>query len=76
MTVASQTFGLYRNVNHSGSFTAIGARLWLHVIAVVKARLAQAARARADRELQSLVSEYETVMPSLAAELRHVMSSK
>jgi hypothetical protein len=30
----------------------------------------------ADRELQALVSEYETAMPSLAAELRHVMSNK
>ena len=72
MSVATQTFGLplSRNVRHSGSFTAIGARLWLSLIATVKARLAAAAEARAERELLDLAQQYESSMPSFAAELR------
>lgn len=72
MSVATQTFGLpsYRTVSHGASFTAIGARLWLSLIASVKARLAAAADARAERELLALAQEYEQSMPSFAAELR------
>lgn len=72
MSVATQTFGLpsRRHVRHGGSFTAIGARLWLRLIATVKARMAQAAEARAERELLSLAQQYESSMPSFAAELR------
>jgi hypothetical protein len=72
MSVATQTFGLPlgRNIRHSGSFTAIGARLWMNVIASIKARLAVAAEARAERELLALAQQYEVSMPSFAAELR------
>lgn len=72
MSVATHTFGLplHRSVQHGASFSAIGARLWLRVIASVKARLAAAAEARAERELLALAAEYEDSMPSFAAELR------
>lgn len=72
MSVASQTFGLplHRTVGHGGSFTAIGARLWLRMIASVKAKLALAAERRAERELLALAAQYESSMPSFAAELR------
>jgi len=72
MSVATQTFGLplRRTVRHGGSFTAIGARLWLSLIARVKARMAAAAEARAERELLELAAQYESSMPSFAAELR------
>lgn len=72
MSVATQTFGLplRRTVRHGGSFTAIGARLWLRLIEMVKTRIAQAAEARAERELLDLAQQYEKSMPSFAAELR------
>lgn len=72
MSVATQTFGLplSRNVRHGGSFTAIGARLWMSLIASIKARMEAAANARAERELLVLAQEYENSMPSFAAELR------
>ncbi|MCV2350611.1 hypothetical protein [Paucibacter sp. Y2R2-4] len=72
MSVATQTFGLpmSRSIRHGGSFTSIGARLWMHVIASAKARLAAAAEARAERELLALAQQYEASMPSFAAELR------
>jgi hypothetical protein len=72
MSVATQTFGLpmARNIRHGGSFTSIGARLWMNVIASVKANIAAAAEARAERELLALAQQYETSMPSFAAELR------
>ncbi|MCV2367772.1 hypothetical protein [Roseateles oligotrophus] len=72
MSVATQTFGLplSRNIRHSGSFTFIGARLWMNAISSVKARMAVAAEARAERELLALAQQYETSMPSFAAELR------
>ncbi|ALT79105.1 MULTISPECIES: hypothetical protein [unclassified Roseateles] len=76
MSVATQTFGrplshsLHFNVRHSGSFAAIGARVWLNLAAKVKARIAAASEARASRELLALAQEYETSMPSFAAELR------
>lgn len=72
MSVASQTFGLplHRNMRHGGSFASIGARLWLRMIASVKAQLALAAERRAERELLDLAAQYESSMPSFAAELR------
>ncbi|MBT9491713.1 MAG: hypothetical protein IV107_05065 [Paucibacter sp.] len=72
MSVATQTFGLpmARNIRHGGSFTSIGARLWINVIASIKTRLAVAAEARAERELLALAQQYESSMPSFAAELR------
>ncbi|MCV2352903.1 hypothetical protein LNV09_01870 [Paucibacter sp. B2R-40] len=72
MSVATQTFGLPlgRNIRHGGSVTSIGARLWMTVIASIKARMAIAAEARAERELLALAQQYENSMPSFAAELR------
>lgn len=72
MSVATQTFGLpsRRQVRNGGSFTAIGARLWMRLIATVKARMAHAAEVRAERELLLLAQQYESSMPSFAAELR------
>ena len=72
MSVASQTFGLpmSRAMHHDGSVTAIGARLWLSLIAAVKARITAAAEARAERELLNLAHQYEVSMPAFAAELR------
>ncbi len=72
MSVATQTFGLplARNIRHGGSFTSIGARLWMSVMASVKTRMAAAAEARAERELLALAQQYESSMPSFAAELR------
>lgn len=72
MSVATQTFGLplHRTVHHGGSFTSIGARLWLHMLASIRAHLAAAAEARAERELLALAQQYEDIMPSLAADLR------
>ncbi|MDC8784802.1 hypothetical protein [Roseateles koreensis] len=82
MSVATQTFGLplrhnmRQNVRHGGSFTSIGARVWLHMIATVKARLAASANARAEREILALAAEYESSMPSFAAELRAAYSRR
>lgn len=72
MSIASHTFGLplQRSVRHGGSFTSIGARLWLHLLARVSAYRAAAAERAAERELLSLASHYESSMPSFAAELR------
>lgn len=73
MSVASQTFGLSMNrayVQRGGSFTAIGVRLWLSLVAKIKARRAAAAEARAEQELLALAMQYETSFPSFAAELR------
>ncbi|MDT9001940.1 hypothetical protein RQP53_21870 [Paucibacter sp. APW11] len=78
MSVATHTFGLplHRTVHHGASFSAIGARLWLRVIASVKARLAAAAEARAERELLAMAAHYEDSMPSFAAELRAAHARK
>lgn len=72
MSIASHTFGLplQRNLRHGGSFTSIGARIWLHLIASLKAKLAAAAERRAEREMLALADAYESSMPSFAAELR------
>jgi len=72
MSVATQTFGLplHRTVHHGGSFTSIGARLWLHMLTAIKARIAASQEARAERELLALARKYEDVMPSFASELR------
>ena len=72
MSAATQTFGLPmgRNPFHGGSVSAIGARVWMRLIASVKARMAAAAEARAERELLALAAQYEQSMPSFAAELR------
>ncbi|MBB4843410.1 hypothetical protein HNP55_001929 [Paucibacter oligotrophus] len=76
MSVATQTFGrplsynVRNNVRHGGSVASIGARVWLRLIASVKARMAAAADARAEREILALAKEYESSMPSFAAELR------
>lgn len=72
MSIASHTFGLplQRSVRHGGSFTSIGARLWLHLLARVSAYRAAAAERAAERELLSLANHYESSMPSFAAELR------
>lgn len=72
MSIATQTFGLpmRHNVRHGASFTAIGARLWLSLIASVKAKMVAHAEARAERELLALATRYEDSMPSFAAELR------
>lgn len=72
MSIASHTFGLplQRSVRHGGSFTSIGARLWLHLLARVQAYRVLAAERAAERELLSLAKEYEVSMPSFAAELR------
>ena len=72
MSAATQTFGLPTryNVGHGGSVAAIGARLWLRLVKNTKARLALMAEQRAERELLALAQQYETSMPSFAAELR------
>lgn len=73
MSVATQTFGLPLNrgqVSHGGSFAAIGARVWMSIVASIKAQMAAAAEARAERELLALAAQYESSMPSFAAELR------
>jgi|GEM_PF-713641 hypothetical protein len=70
MSVASQTFGLPLNRNSSGSFAAIGLRLWKHVVANFQASRRAAADARAERELLALAAAYEHSMPSFAADLR------
>lgn len=73
MSVATQTFGLPMNRAHmqrGASFTAIGARLWLSLVAKIKARRAAAAEARSEQELQALATAYEKSFPSFAAELR------
>lgn len=73
MSVATQTFGLPTNrayVQRGGSFTAIGVRLWLSLVAKIKARRAAAAEARAEQELLALAAQYEKSFPSFAAELR------
>lgn len=73
MSVATQTFGLPLSrgqVSHGGSFAAIGARVWMNIVASIKAQLAAAAEARAERELLALAAQYESSMPSFAAELR------
>lgn len=71
-TLTSHTFGLplRRNIRHGGSFTSIGARIWLHLMTQLKARMAQSAERRAEREMLALASRYESSMPSFAAELR------
>lgn len=78
MSVATQTFGLplTRTVRHSGSFAAIGARLWLSIISSIQAQRAAAAQARAERELWALAQQYEGSMPSFAAELRAVSARR
>ncbi|MBB2487176.1 MULTISPECIES: hypothetical protein [Roseateles] len=78
MSVATQTFGLplHRTVRHGGSFAAIGARLWLSLIAKVQAHLAAAKAAREERELLALAAQYEDSMPSFAAELRAAHARK
>ena len=73
MSIATQTFGLPLNrayVQRGGSFTAIGARMWLSLLATLKARRAAAAEARAEQELLALAAQYESSFPSFAAELR------
>lgn len=72
MSIASHTFGLplQRNIRHGGSFTSIGARIWLHLLQSLKTRLTQAAERRAEREMLALADTYERSMPSFAAELR------
>ncbi len=76
MSIATQTFGLparqnlRQNVRHGGTFTAIGARVWLRLIESIKARMAAAAEARAQRELLALADFYQDSMPTFAAELR------
>lgn len=73
MSIAqSQTFGLplSRSIAHGGSFTAIGARLWMRLIDGIKAQMKLAAERRAERELLALAAQYESSMPSFAAELR------
>jgi len=78
MSVATQTFGLpmSRSPFHSGSVAAIGARVWMRMIASVKARMAAAAEARAERELLALAAQYDQSMPSFAAELRAANSRR
>lgn len=72
MSIASQTFGLplSHSVRHGGSFTSIGARAWLSLLASIKAYRAAAADRAAERELLNLAEQYEMSMPSFAAELR------
>ena len=73
MSVATQTFGLPMNrahVQRGGSFTAIGARMWLSMVAKIKANRAAAAESRAEQELLALAAQYEKSFPSFAAELR------
>ncbi|MDN3544792.1 MAG: hypothetical protein ACK4S6_19230 [Roseateles asaccharophilus] len=72
MSVASHTFGLplSRSLAHSGSFAAIGARVWLRLIDSIKTQYRLAAERRAERELLALAAQYESSMPSFAAELR------
>lgn len=72
MSIASHTFGLplQRNLRHGGSFTSIGARVWMRVLASIRAKLEIAAERRAERELLALADAYEHSMPSFAAELR------
>ncbi|UDF36447.1 UNVERIFIED_ORG: hypothetical protein LHJ69_05060 [Shinella sp. XGS7] len=72
MSVASQTFGLplSRSIAHGGSFTAIGARVWMRLIDSIKTHYRLAAERRAERELLALAAQYESSMPSFAAELR------
>ena len=72
MSLATQTFGLPLNRAHmqrGGSFTAIGVRMWMSLVAKIKAHRA-AAEARAEQELLALAAMYEKSFPSFAAELR------
>jgi hypothetical protein len=69
MSIATQTFGLPLS-RRGGSVPTAGARVWTLLIASVKARIAAAREARAERELLQLAAEYEQSMPSFAAELR------
>jgi len=72
MSVATQSFGLplSRQTSQATSFFVIGARVWRRMIASMKARMAEAAETRAERELLALAAQYEKTMPSFAAELR------
>lgn len=73
MSLATQTFGLPLNRAHmqrGGSFTAIGVRMWMSLVAKIKAHRAAAAEARAEQELLALAAMYEKSFPSFAAELR------
>jgi len=79
MSVATQTFGLPMNrayVQRGGSFTAIGARLWLSLVAKIKANLAAAAEVRAEQELLALAAQYDKSFPSFAADLRAANSRR
>ena len=81
MSIATQTFGLPMNMSRAyaqggASFAAIGARLWMSVIAKIKARRAAAAEARAEQELLALAMQYEKSFPSFAAELRAANSRR
>ena len=74
MSVASQTFHYGYSpslrASQSGSVVAIGLRVWRNLLAAYKANRVAAANARAEQELFNLVREYETSMPSFAADLR------
>ncbi|MDM4768371.1 hypothetical protein [Pelomonas sp. SE-A7] len=72
MSIATQTYGLplARQIAHGGSFASIGARIWLRLLASIQARLEVARAQRAERELLALAAQYESSMPSFAAELR------
>lgn len=78
MSIATQTYGLPlgRQIAHGGSFASIGARIWLRLLASIKARLEAAAAVRAERELLALAAQYESSMPSFAAELRAAHARK
>jgi len=78
MSLATQTYGLPlgRQIAHGGSYASIGARIWLRLLASIQARLQAAAALRAERELLALAQQYESSMPSFAAELRAAHSRK
>jgi len=70
MSVASQTFGLPVRFQQSGSYAAIGLRLWKLVIGKIQAHLEARRNERAEYEMLVLAAQYESSMPSFAAELR------
>lgn len=70
MSVATQTFGLPVRIQHGGSYAAIGLRLWKRVIGKIQERLEARRNEQAEYEMLVLAAQYESSMPSFAAELR------
>ncbi|MBV8604432.1 MAG: hypothetical protein JO224_07085 [Pelomonas sp.] len=70
MSVATQTFGLPVRIQHGGSYAAIGLRVYKRLIARIQERLEARRQQEAEHALFALAAQYESSMPSFAAELR------